>query len=161
MVYIQSLFRKHKLLFVLSMIFTGLSSIAIALISLCVMYPRNQALAYSIAGLFWVNLLVSQILFWSANVLRHRIEEQIKKEGRRPRKARIGVVSFFQNKESMLCDIALFAMILLLLLLFVFKVKTEWLLLLCIAIIFMLFNLHSLLNGINYLYIKNIKKYEK
>lgn len=119
----------------------------------------SRVFAYVIGALFWLSVIAEQIFFWRANLFRHKLEMQMQKNGGKIIKRRIGIISFFKNKEAVIVDIILFMSVIAVAIILILNIMSDWLIILCLAILFISFNLHCILNGINYMYIKSNKKF--
>lgn len=70
-------------------------------------------------------------------------------------KVRVGVTSFFKNREGMIADIAAIVLAVTAILLYLFKVETSWIVIPCVVLTLFSWNLRCLLNGKNrYLYLR-------
>lgn len=150
--------KKYKLLFYLSFICFFASGISILCVPVTNVYDGGirKVLVYVVACLFWVGVICGFLLFFKANSLRKAIE----RKNRRNNKdisldSRIGVVSFFKNREAKFCDVLLFASAILFAVLTVLKIEIEWLIIISATLLFLSFSLHCFLNGKNYMYIKS------
>ncbi len=155
------LFKKFRRSFYLSVVCVIISSLAL----LCIPSTdingvgTKKVLAYVTAAVFWLSLFISQIFFWSANSKRKIIERELKKRKIKTINSKPGLVSFFKNKPAITADAGLFFSAVLLAITTCFHLKNEWLIIGCVFLLFLTFNLHCLLNGKNYKYIQNYKVY--
>lgn len=69
-----------------------------------------------------------------------------------------GVISFAKNREGVIADIVLFVSAIVVALTLQLHVETAWIVLSCVFLFFLSFNMHCLLNGKNYRYYKAYKK---
>lgn len=147
--------------FYISLVSLGVSALSLLFIPLVNLNGSGATkfFAYVIGAVFWIGLIIEQIFIWKINSNRHLLENRIRRNGGRTLKGKIGVVSFFRNKEAFIADIVLFVSAIAVAVISIFKIKVEWLLIICVVILFVSFNLHCILNGINYSYIKSYKKF--
>lgn len=132
-----------------------LSSLAFASIPICSSMegPPGKMCSIIVACVFWGGLILEQVFFWRANEGRKRIQQRAFK-AKRLKNASIGLVTFGTSKEARICDIA-FVISLITSIVFNFlKVRINWLVILSLAILLLSFNLHCILNGKTYRYIK-------
>lgn len=112
-----------------------------------------------IALLFWLCVIFEQIFFWLSNNKRKKLENQLINEDKLiVNYLQPGLVSFFRNKEATVADIAFISSSVLLTVLSVNSSKIGWLILSTVAMVFLTFNLHCLLNGKNYFFVKRYSK---
>lgn len=108
----------------------------------------KNGVLYLVGIIFWLSLLMSQILMITVSMKRKADEKHNQKK-------RIGLISFFSNKEAMIADIltAVFAVI------FVICVLTTdaYLIYVFLCLTVLSFEMHCVLNGKNYAYIKELK----
>lgn len=142
--------RQTVISFLMSAGFLAISAIGILLISL---FKAGSVGAYISAGVFWVGLFLQQVLFWRGNAGRKQLE---KKEVllRMAGKYDLGILVFGANQEGRLCDVVFLIALVAVILEAAFHVKYEWLITLTLAIVFLSFQLHCILNGRNYRYMK-------
>lgn len=115
-----------------------------------------------LAILFYLGLITEIMFFILATKQCNVIEERLIKIGSKSfRGARIGVISFFTCREAMIVDILTVVLLVLMILLIVLKVTNDWLFVIVAVLFFFSFNLHCFLNGKNYKYLKEIKKFIK
>lgn len=146
--------------FYISFILLGVSALSLLFIPLVNINGTGAAkiFAYVIGAVFWIGLVVEQVFFWRANSARRKVENRIRRNGGQIIKGRIGLVSFFKNKEAFITDIVLFISAVATTIISILNFKLEWLLIISVVMLFVSFNLHCMLNGINYSYIKSYKK---
>lgn len=153
------MFKRFKLCFNISVVcfiasFAALLSIMF--LDMCSDEYVKKSISYIIASVFWVGIIGEQIFFWICNHLRKRIEI---KRSEISYSNGIGIISFFKNPNAVVADIVMFASVLVFALMLIFKVVEQWAVVLCLSIIFLSFNLHSFLNGKNYIYKQSYQKY--
>ena len=116
--------------------------------------------AYVLATLFWICIAVEGIFVHMATQERKWMERR----GFRNRvlkHSQPGVISFFKNFEASIVDAVLFASAILVVVLVWTQIKTGWMIMAGISILFLSFNLHCILNGKNYRYLKAYRLYKK
>lgn len=132
-----------------------LSSLAFVCIPICSSMEGTPGKVFSIivACAFWGGLILEQVFFWRANEGRKRIQQRAFK-ARRLKNASIGLVTFGTSKEARICDVAFVISLITSIAFNFFKVQIDWLVILSLATLILSFNLHCILNGKTYRYIK-------
>lgn len=132
-----------------------LSSLAFACIPLCSSAESSfgKACSIIIACVFWGGLILGQVFFWRANEGRKSIQQRAFKS-RRLKNASIGLVTFGTSKEAKICDITFVISLFASIAFNFFKVRLNWLVIFSLAVLILSFNLHCILNGKTYRYIK-------
>lgn len=111
---------------------------------------------------FWLGVAGIILFAVRTNSRRKKIEKKLKRSGTGIYSERqIGCISFFKNKEAVVCDIVLFASAITFAVLLWLKNSSQLLQFSLLSVIFLSFNLHCHLNGKNYVYIKLLKQYYK
>lgn len=115
---------------------------------------------YILATIFWISILVECVFVHLSTQERRWIE---RKEYRSKvlKYSQPGVVSFFKNPEATVADVILFITATLVVILMWTRVKNGWMVMADISILFLSFNLHCVLNGKNYRYLKSYRLYKK
>ena len=132
-----------------------LSTLAFMCIPICSSAEGTpgKVLSIIVACLFWGGVIFSQVLFWRANEGRKRIQQRVFKD-RSLKNDSVGLVVFGTSKEARICDIT-FALSLVTSIVFnLFHIQIDWLVILSLAVLFLSFNLHCILNGKTYRYVK-------
>lgn len=119
----------------------------------------EKVLPYVIATVFWLSLFVGIFFLIMTSKMCRGIEKKLKKNNNYTYKPKIGIITFFSNREAKFCDIVLFIFAALVAGLTVAGVQIEWLMVCCVSILFLFAVFHSFFNGKNYLYIKSYKKF--
>lgn len=156
--------KKFRLYFELSVAFSFLPTISIFCIPLINMNSNvnERLMTFLIGAVFWGGIIIQQFFFWKSNLWRISIEKRLLRHHCQTyRNAPIGIISFFKNTEATVVDITLFAFALSVALLALLRFKVTWVIIGCVALLFLSFNLHCFLNGKNYRYIKSYSKYKK
>lgn len=116
--------------------------------------------AYLLATFFWICTALE--IFFTFKCKKERLVLQRKVYRRRwmgymyP-----GVISFFKNSESTVADIVLFVTTIMTVIFIWIRLSSALISIGCMAILFLSFNMHCLLNGKNYRYKKALYKYQK
>lgn len=116
--------------------------------------------AYILAAFFWICIAIEGI-FVHLSTQERRWMERRGLRNRALKHSPLGVISFFKNLEATVVDVILFASTILVVILVWAQVKKECMIMSGISILFLSFNLHCILNGKNYRYIKSLSKYAK
>lgn len=122
--------------------------------------PSQRVGAYVLAAFFWIGIIVECIFVHLSTQERRRMERR----GFRNRALKHsppGVISFFKNLEATVVDVFLFISALLVVILVWTQVKTGWMIMAGISVLLLSFNLHCILNGKNYRYLKAYRLYKK
>lgn len=126
-------------------------SLSIFFVPIVGSFKRNTKIPmYMVGALFWIALILTVTLAARINNSRRRSSAfNIKFEGLR----KLGLIHFFQNGKALIADAVMF----LSLLAFIFARFLTWNTIICFLIISIFsfsFGMHCMLNGINYIYIK-------
>lgn len=121
----------------------------------------QTVLSYTLAGLFWASFAVQLVLIVFASQTRQQIERQGQKKGKKFRKARLGLISFFRNKEGMIADLTFVLSIIAVGVMILFKYYDGWLFLIGLLLVFLSFSFHCIFNGKNYRILKIFKNFKK
>lgn len=116
--------------------------------------------AYLLAASFWVCTVLE--VFFTFRCKRERLH--LEKKHYRSRWMRYmypGVISFFKNFEATVADIVLFVAAILTVIFIWIRLSSALISIGCMAILFLSFNMHCLLNGKNYRYKKAFYKHQK
>lgn len=116
--------------------------------------------SYIVATIFWSCLVIIIVLIFKTSGKRRLLEKNIENI-RLKRKYRLGIISFFKNQEAMIADLILFVSFVFSIVLIAFEINVDWLVYIMISLFFFTFNLHCLLNGKNYRYLKLYKKIQE
>lgn len=116
----------------------------------------QQMIAYIIAFLFWTSLIGEIVFVRLSSNERKRLDRKLHK-GKEINQSFSGIFSFLKNKEAMIADITLFLSVILLGIIIWTNVKTSWMIIGDVAFLALSFNLHCILNGKNYRYLKEIR----
>ena len=116
--------------------------------------------AYILAALFWTSILAEMFFVISASKTRKRIKQQTHEKDA-DMHLLPGIISFFKNPEAIICDAVLFTSIIGVIIIVALNVKTRWIIMAGILTLLISFNLHCILNGKNYRYLKLSKNNKK
>lgn len=116
----------------------------------------QRVMTYIIAFLFWASIVFEVLLACWSDRERRKLERHLYRS-KEIKQSLSGVFSFFKNKEAMVTDIVLFISVLSLGIIIWMHVKTSWIIISVVSILIFSFSLHSVLNGRNYRYLKELK----
>lgn len=116
--------------------------------------------AYIMAAAFWLCVILELWMTRMCSSERRWLERR-KVRSRSLAQANPGVVSFLKTREGMIADIVMFASLIAVIVIAWTQVKNQWLILGCVSVLYLSFNMHCLLNGKNYRYIKLLSNYKK
>lgn len=116
--------------------------------------------AYIMAAAFWLCILLELWMTRICSSKRRRLEQRAVRS-RLLAKSNPGVISFLKTREGMIADITMFASLIAVIVITRTQVKSQWLVLSCVSVLYLSFNMHCLLNGKNYRYIKLLSNYKK
>ena len=116
---------------------------------------KMSIISYMIGGMFWGGLILTQVFFWMANAGKRKLQKRVQR-GRNWTRNNVGIITFGANTEALVCDIACGASLVASIILFLYRAQNAWLITACLAILVFSLNLHCILNGATYRYIKAI-----
>lgn len=116
--------------------------------------------AYIMAAAFWLCVILELLMIRKCSSERKWLERR-KVRSRTLTQANLGVVSFLKTREGLIADIVMFASLIAVIVVVWTQVKSQWLILSCVSVLYLSFNMHCLLNGKNYRYIKLLSNYKK
>ena len=119
----------------------------------------EKIIPYFVAVVFWAGLITGTVFFINANGYCKRIEKKLKKNNFLTYRPRMGIISFFSNKEAGIFDCIFIISALAVIIMAIVDIQNEWLTIICLICMFLSFLLHSFFNGKNYLYIKAYEKF--
>lgn len=139
--------------------FTMVGLAALALISISFLHlltePLQTYLSYLVAGCFWGSLLLEVCAVGRcARYRKYMLKScngRYEDYGMTP-----GIISFGKNKEGFIADVTLLISTLWVAVLLVLQEYSVWVVMPSILFVFLSFQLHCLLNGRNYRYMKTI-----
>lgn len=113
--------------------------------------------AYILAAMFWISV-VTEVFLVELSTYERRWIERRGYRSNELRYSKLGVISFFKNPEAVVADIVLFISVIVVWIAAWLQIETEWVIIAGVSVLVLSFNLHCILNGKNYRYIKNMKK---
>ena len=116
--------------------------------------------AYIMAAAFWLCVILELCMTRLCSSERKWLERQ-KVRSRSLTQSNPGIVSFLKTNEGMVADIVMFTSLIAVIDIAWTQVKSQWLILSCVSVLYLSFNMHCLLNGKNYRYIKLLSNYKK
>lgn len=139
-----------------------LASSSLLLIPMCTSSgnERMSVFSYMIAGTFWGGLILAQVFFWIANAGKRRLQKRGHRRENLPGK-KPGIITFGANLEALVCDIVCGVSLVTVILLIYNRVQNPWLDTASLAILVFSLNLHCILNGETYAFIKSVYKFKK
>lgn len=114
----------------------------------------DKIISLIIALVFWAGIISEFVFLSNADKLRKRVEKKLSLN-----KAKIGVVSFFRNREATVSDVMLFVFALILLLTTLLKARVTGIYVVLFFCVFTAAHFHSYFNGRNYRCLKIFKAY--
>ena len=160
----MNVLKKYQNLLFLSWLGCGIAGLSILFIPLVDLEGTSAQKIFAIllAALFWLGLIAEIVFFILANKQCNVIEDRLIKKGSKSFKnAKLGVISFFSFREAMVADVLAGLSLIAIILMIILKVTNDWLFVIIAVIFFFSFNMHCFLNGRNYKYFKEIKKFIK
>lgn len=126
-------------LLAISIVFLSISALSIVLIPLYSMMGDEKGAPISYVGtvLLWIGIIGGYISLF----LFYRQYKQLDVKGR------IGVITFFRNRYASIVDLMLILAVVLIVVLALLNTGTVWIFSLLFGIVFLLVNLHCILNG--------------
>lgn len=137
-----------------------------SILILCILFvdiegdTKQQTIAYVVAFLFWLSIFTEVWLSHLADRVRKKLERKLYRN-KEIKNSMPGIVSFFKNTEAKIVDIPLFIAVLLIGMIIWLRINKSWLIIGAVATLILLFNLHCILNGRNYRYLKKLKNNTK
>lgn len=119
-----------------------------------------NAFSYLIAGVFWGGLILTQVFFWIAHAEKKKCQARGKRWGNFTCN-NVGIITFGANLEALFCDIICGVSLAASIVLFYCRAQNAWLVTACLATLVFSLNLHSILNGSTYAFIKAVNKLKK
>ena len=118
--------------------------------------PLQTYFAYAIAICFWGSLSVECFATWKCRQYRKQLRTSRRKEKKSWRTA--GILSFGKNREGVIADFGMIGSALLVVVLVVLEININWLVVGSVLLLFLTIQLHCLLNGKNYRYMKLLNR---
>ena len=120
----------------------------------------QKAGAYIISAVFWLCVILELWMVRMCNSERLWLERR-KVRSRMLAQAGPGVISFIKTREGLIADVIMFVSLIAVIVIAWIQVRSQWVILSCVSVLYLSFNMHCLLNGKNYRYIKLFSNYKK
>ena len=120
----------------------------------------QKAGAYIISAVFWLCVILELWMIRMCNSERLWLERH-KVRSRMLAQAGPGVISFIKTREGLIADVIMFVSLIAVIVIAWIQVRSQWVILSCVSVLYLSFNMHCLLNGKNYRYIKLLSNYKK
>lgn len=152
----MSLYKAFSNKLILAIIASSFSSLSILT---CIFIGENETvntvLKIIFPLIFWIGLILEQVLISQASKIRIELE---KEEKRRQPRLKPGIISIFQTEEGTKADIAFAVSFFILIILMIFDIGTNVLQYIFIFLSVLTFRMHCILNGKNFRYKKFFSK---
>lgn len=142
--------RKHSVLFGTSIICSVLSSLSLLAAILVNSEGKNKEILIAFGLIFWVGLILEQVLFWRAN---HIMRIAITRDKRRIR-GKPGIISLSTYMEGLVVDAVFIIALITFIVCIAFGLGESLMQYIFICLMVLSFRLHCFLNGRNYKYKK-------
>lgn len=142
--------RKHSILFGTSIICSVLSSLSLLAAILVNSEGKNKEILIAFGLIFWVGLILEQVLFWRAN---HIMRIAITRDKRRIR-GKPGIISLSTYMEGLVVDAVFIIALIAFIVCIAFGLGESLMQYIFICLMVLSFRLHCFLNGRNYKYKK-------
>lgn len=148
-----------RLYFYVANVFVICASIALLLIPICKVDVTGKvnALSITVAVIFWLGLILSQIFIWLCNAKRRKSMKKEKKIDSLS-KTRPGIVTFNRNLIALIMDLLMIISAIAIVVLVITETNSSWFIMTSTSMLFLSFNLHCYWNGKNYRYIEFLNK---
>lgn len=120
----------------------------------------QKAGAYIMSAVFWLCVILELWMVRMCNSERLWLERR-KVRSRMLAQAGPGVISFIKTREGLIADVIMFVSLIAVIVIAWIQVRSQWVILSCVSVLYLSFNMHCLLNGKNYRYIKLLSNYKK
>lgn len=155
--------KKFRLLFDLSVLSFILSGSALLLIPFAEINGEGlvKGLAYFIGAVFWSGIVFGAVFFVLTDRNRRKIENVLRsKKQNIPKIKKCGMLRFFKNKRAVSVDVIMILSAVVTVALLITR-STSYIGIGFAAVLFWTVVLHAFLNGKNYLYLNEYKRYLK
>lgn len=115
--------------------------------------PKQRVSAYVLAAAFWFCVLAELVFVVIASKIRKKAESD-KKSGQTSKRPLPGIICFFRNPEAAAADVIFLLSAIGIALIIILKVEIKWLIIAGISVLLLSFNLHCIMNGRNYRYLR-------
>lgn len=116
----------------------------------------NVVMAYAVGVLFWGGLIAGYVLLLIINS--HRKKTLVSKTDNSA--GRVGIISFFTNKIAIICDCAIPVLLILMIIFIFFPLNNQVITVIIYSLLVFSLHMHCVFNGLNFKYIKSVKKKE-
>lgn len=116
----------------------------------------NIIMAYAVGVLFWGGLIAGYAIL--AVINSHRKNSPVNKTDRSA--DRVGIISFFSNRIAIIFDCAMPVLLILAIVFMFIPINNQVLTVIIYSLLVFSIHMHCLFNGMNFKYIKSIKKKE-
>ena len=116
--------------------------------------------AYIMAATFWLCVILELWMTRMCSSERKWLERR-KVRSRTLTQAYPGIISFIKTREGLIADVIMFVSLIAVIVIAWIQVGSQWVILSCVSVLYLSFNMHCLLNGKNYRYIKLLSNYKK
>ncbi len=144
----------HGIFLDFAIIASTISSLAILAAALVELDGKNKIILIAAALIFWLGLILEQIMIWQAN---HLLNRKLKKDDGW-HKRRIGIFSVAACGEGLIADIVLLMSIMALFFCHRFSIGETLIQYVLVCLIVLSFRMHCILNGKNYIYKKLLRE---
>ena len=152
----MSLYKDFSNKLILAIVASSVSSLSILI---CIFIGENETvntvLKIIFPLIFWIGLILEQVLISQASKIRIELE---KEEKRMQPRLKPGIISIFQTEEGTKADIAFAVSFFILIILMIFDIGTNVLQYIFIFLSVLTFRMHCILNGKNFRYKKFFSK---
>ena len=148
--------KKHSLLFVTSVVYSAISSLSLLAAILVNSEGKNKEILIAFGLVFWIGLILEQILFWRANRL---MRIAITRDKRRIR-GKPGIISLSTYMEGLVVDAVFIISLIAFMVCIAFGLGESLMQYIFICFMVLSFRLHCFLNGRNYKYKKSKERKE-
>lgn len=142
--------RKHGFLFIASVTSSVISSLSLMAAILVNSEGKNKEIRIAFGLIFWVGLILEQVLFWRAN---HIMRIAITRDKRRIR-GKPGIISLPTYMEGLVVDAVFIIALIAFIVCIAFGLGESLMQYIFICLMVLSFRLHCFLNGRNYKYKK-------
>lgn len=142
--------RKHTVLFISSLVCSVISSLSLLAAILVNSEGKNKEILIAFGLVFWIGLILEQVLFWRANRL---MRIAITKDRRRIR-GKPGIISLSTYIEGLVVDAVFIISLIAFVVCTAFSLGESLMQYVLICLMVLSFRLHCFLNGRNYKYKK-------
>lgn len=114
-------------------------------------------LGYIGAVLFWICLIIGYVLLWMISKHRKEFERTNKPAHRFKKSKKPGIIRFLSNKYAMIADVAMVVSLIVTLVFIFIPSLNQNVAVVFVACLIFSVHMHSILNGLNFTYIKSLR----